>query len=96
MAFSLFGSGAGSNKAKKSTTKGTPGVGQARVNAGGPRPWSQGELRQLRTLCKQGASLRTISLQLGRSSEAVLAKAQEEQLQVAGVGSPSPRFANQF
>lgn len=71
--------------------------GKASKVASAPRPWSANELRQLKTMAKQGTPLRTISLQLQRSTEAIIVKAKEEQIELPRAASAvNGTLASQF
>jgi hypothetical protein len=50
----------------------------AKYNRNSGKQWSQGDIKQLRKLARQDTPTRVIGLKLGRTPEAVYAKASEE------------------
>jgi hypothetical protein len=44
----------------------------------GPRPWTVNDLKDLKALVAKGTPVRTLSLKLGRSESAIIAKMKED------------------
>jgi len=52
----------------------------AKYNRNSGKPWTQGEVSQLKGLARQNTPTRVIGLKLGRTPDAIYARAQEESI----------------